>query len=82
MANIFLRDAEKELGLGQEKEEDILEEEEKEKPRITNIFQREAEKELRLVEEEEDKPKAEDSFKLDPTYAEETYKKKVIKSNM
>ncbi|ASE99894.1 hypothetical protein [uncultured virus] len=79
MANIFLRDAEKELGLGQEKEENILEEEEKEKSRITNIFQREAEKELKLVEEkeEEDKPKAEDSFKLDPTYADETYKEKV-----
>jgi hypothetical protein len=47
MANIFLREAEKELGIGQEKEEDILEEEEKEKPRVTNIFQREVKKKKR-----------------------------------
>ena len=30
-----------------------------------------------FTEEDEDKPKAEDSFKLDPTYADETYEKKV-----
>ena len=78
MANIFLRDAQKELGIGQEKEEDILEEEEKEKPRVTNIFQREAEKELGLdkKEEKKDKPildlEATQPDDVDVDYAQET----------
>jgi len=54
----------------------FAEEEEKEKPKEEEVSVETKQIDY-FAEEDEDKPKTEDSFQLDPTYAEETYEDKV-----